>query len=102
MMFVSQGCLALTGYSPAQLVQNTAVTWEEITHPLDCSRVRAHIEAAVRNGQRFAVEYRINTQPGPIKWVIERGIGVRDEQGALVVEGFVEDVTAQREMAQAQ
>jgi diguanylate cyclase (GGDEF)-like protein/PAS domain S-box-containing protein len=102
MIFVSQGCLALTGYAPAELVQDALISWEDITHPLDRSRVRAQIDAAVRSGQRFTVDYRITTQAGQIKWVHERGIAVPDEQGELVIEGFIEDVTAQREMVQAQ
>ncbi len=102
MVFVSQGCLPLTGYGPAELVQNAAISWEDITHPLDRPRVRGQIDAAVRSGQRFSVEYRITTQAGQIKWVHERGIAVSDEQGELVIEGFIEDMSAQREMAQAQ
>ena len=102
MVFVSQGCLSLTGYAPAELVQNALLSWEDITHPLDRPRVRGQIDAAVRSGQRFTVEYRITTQTGQIKWVHERGIAVPDEQGELVIEGFIEDMTAQREMAQAQ
>ncbi|MCZ8252635.1 MAG: EAL domain-containing protein [Hylemonella sp.] len=102
MIFVSQGCQSLTGYGPSALVQNAVISWEDITHPLDRSRVRAQIDEAVHNGQRFTVEYRITTQAGVIKWVHERGIAVHDEQGELVIEGFIEDITAQREMVQAQ
>lgn len=102
MIFVSQGCQSLTGYGPAELVQNAVISWEEITHALDRARVRAQIDAAVHSGQRFTVEYRIITQAGLIKWVHERGIAVPDEQGELVIEGFIEDITAQRETVQAQ
>jgi diguanylate cyclase (GGDEF)-like protein/PAS domain S-box-containing protein len=102
MIFVSQGCQGLTGYGPSELVQNAVISWEDITHPLDRSRVRAQIDEAVHSGQRFTVEYRITTQAGLIKWVHERGIAVHDEQGELVIEGFIEDITAQREMVQAQ
>ncbi|MDP3700858.1 MAG: EAL domain-containing protein [Hylemonella sp.] len=101
MIFVSQGCLTLTGYRPDQLVDNATVAWESITHPQDSARVRSVISAAVRQGQRFAVEYRILTQGGLTKWVIERGIGVADERGELVVEGFIEDVTEQHSLLEA-
>jgi len=101
MIFVSQGCQSLTGYGPAELVQNAVISWEEITHALDRARVRAQIDAAVHSGQRFTVEYRIITQAGLIKWVHERGIAVPDEQGELVLEGFIEDVSSQHALLQA-
>ncbi len=101
MIFVSQGCLALTGYSPAELVQDAAISWEDITQSQDRARVRAHIEAAVRSGQRFAVEYRITTKSGQTQWVLERGVAVADERGETVIEGFMSDVSSQREMLEA-
>ncbi len=101
MIFVSQGCLALTGYSADELVHGETLGWEDITHPLDRARVRGQIESAVALGQRFATEYRIRTESGLIKWVIERGIGVLDEQGELVLEGFIEDVSSQHALLQA-
>lgn len=101
MIFVSQGCLALTGYSPAELVQDAAISWEDITQSQDRARVRAHIEAAVRSGQRFAVEYRITTKSGQTQWVLERGVAVADERGETVIEGFMSDVSSQRETLEA-
>ncbi|MDP1655381.1 bifunctional diguanylate cyclase/phosphodiesterase [Rhodoferax sp.] len=101
MIFVSQGCLMLTGYQPTELVENAAVTWEDITHPEERAHVRAHINAAVLGGQRFSVQYRIVTKSGHMKWVVERGVAVPDEKGEVVIEGFIEDVTNQREMLEA-
>jgi len=102
MVFVSQGCLALTGYTPQELVHNTTVSWEQITHPLDRERVRTSVATTSSNNLRFAVDYRILTKEGAVKWVHERGVAVADEQGTLVIEGFIEDVTAQRSLAEAQ
>ena len=102
MIFVSHGCKDLTGYTSAELVNNTRISWGEITHPDDRARVRDCINSAGHGGQRFTVEYRITTQSGPIKWVIERGITVSDEHGTMVIEGFIADITAQREMLEAQ
>lgn len=97
MIFVSQGCAELTGYSPDELIGNSRVSWEEITHPEDRERVRASIRRAMDNRQRFAVRYRIVMLSGEIRWVLERGIAVTDEQDELVFEGFIEDITAQQE-----
>ena len=93
MVFVSRGCEALSGYAPTQLLGNHTASWEQITHPEDRDRVRDIIEQAIGSGQRFSAQYRITTLSGQIKHVLERGVGVLDEQGALVVEGFIEDIT---------
>jgi diguanylate cyclase (GGDEF)-like protein/PAS domain S-box-containing protein len=94
MLFVSQGCLELTGYRPEDLLEGGCVTWEELTYPDDRARVHEEIEAAVAANRRFALQYRIQASGGAIKWVAERGVGVADEQGRSVIEGFVEDVSA--------
>lgn len=101
MVFVSQGCLALTGYPADVLVGANALSWEAVTDPSDRQRVRGEIEAAVRSARRFAVEYRIRTREGDTKWVLERGIPVPDERGCIVIEGFVEDITEHRAMVAA-
>lgn len=100
MIFVSGGSTELTGYTPQELV-TADLTWEQITHPADRDRVRRSIDAAVRSGQRFSVQYRIVTASGIGKWVVERGVAVLDEQGTTVIEGFIEDISEQRTMLEA-
>ncbi len=94
MLFVSQGCLDLTGYAPEELVDNKRISWEGITLADDRPRVRKEISAAVAAGKRFAVEYRILACTGEVLWVIERGTAVPDERGEQVLEGFIEDLSA--------
>ena len=55
MLFVSQGCLALTGYASQDLIQNARVCWEEVTFAEDRSRVRSEIAEAIASGKRFSV-----------------------------------------------
>ena len=38
MLFVSHGCLELTGYTPEEVLANTYISYEEITHPDDRQR----------------------------------------------------------------
>ena len=101
MLFVSQGCLGLTGYVPQDLIHNGSVSWEEVTHPADRNRVRDEIADAIAAGKRFSLQYRIVTSSGKLKWVLERGIGVADEQGRPVIEGFIEDFTVRHETLEA-
>ncbi|HEX8988249.1 MAG TPA: EAL domain-containing protein [Rhodocyclaceae bacterium] len=101
MQFVSHGCLALTGYAPEDVVDNGCVSWEELTFPEDRGRVRDEIGAALAAGERFRLEYRIVTAGGETKWVLERGVGVTDENGELVIEGIIEDITARHRTQEA-
>lgn len=101
MLFVSQGCLELTGYQPEDLIANALVSYETITHPEDRKRVREEIESAICSNHRFSVHYRIVTRSRQVKWVHERGVGVPDENGELVIEGFVEDETSNKHVLQA-
>ncbi len=101
MVFVSQGSVGLCGYMPDELIGNTCISWEELTHPEDRTLVRQAIEAAIREESRFAIQYRITDAKGELKWVAERGMAIRDEQGRGAIEGFIEDVTALRATLQA-
>lgn len=101
MVFVSQGCAVLTGYTPDELRGNAVASWEQVTHPEDRSRVRAVVREAIDTGQRFAVQYRIVARDGQMRRVIERGVAVRDERGELVIEGFIEDITERQATLEA-
>lgn len=101
MRFVSQGCLALTGYASDALVDNKQISWEEITLGEDRLSVREEISAAVAANRNFSVEYRILTCTGQEKWVLERGMAVLDECGEQVLEGFIEDVSERRQAQDA-
>lgn len=101
MVFVSEGCRELSGYASSEILGKTGVSWEEITHPEDRRRVRTCIEEAIRSGQRFAVQYRIVCKTGLVKWVVERGVAIRDEMGEGVIEGFIEDITTRRQTLEA-
>ncbi|MBS1159236.1 MAG: hypothetical protein H6R15_1655 [Proteobacteria bacterium] len=104
--FVSDGSRELTGYCPDELEFNKVISLEEITHAEDRLRVRQTIGDAGRENGRYRVQYRIRHKDGSEKWVLERGAVVRDENGARVLEGFIEDITeqllSQRQLADAE
>ena len=90
---VSPGCRELTGYAARDLVGNPNLSLELLTHPEDRATVRGTILAALDTGSRYHIEYRIRCRDGEEKWVLERGIGLRDEAGRQVLEGYLEDIT---------
>ena len=95
MTFVSQGSMALTGYSPAQLLGAEGITYGDLVHPEDASAVWDKVQKAVAQREPFQFTYRIRAANGEEKWVWEQGRGVfDDEDGSLVaLEGFITDAT---------
>ena len=102
MEFVSDGCRALTGYRPDELLLNSRVSYEDVTFPADRGPVRVQIESALAEHRTFDLEYRLRRKDGEVRWVWERGAGVFDQDGRLeAIQGFIQDVTERRRNVQA-
>jgi PAS domain S-box-containing protein len=96
MRFISEGCLALTGYHPAQFLDLAEITLAAVIHPDDVERVRGQIAQAIEQQQPFELTYRIRTRDRQEKWVWEKGRAVYAEDGTLQsLDGFITDVTNQ-------
>lgn len=67
---------------------------ESVIHPDDVEAVNRVTREALENGDAFALEYRIVTKSGDVRWVSERGHRV--ESGVL--EGYIADVSARRQL----
>ncbi len=93
LLSVSPGCRDLTGYTAEELVGGTNLSLASLLHPEDCAAVRGTILAALDTGVRYCMEYRIVCRDGEVKWVLERGIGLRDDAGRQIIEGYLEDIT---------
>lgn len=94
MMFVSEGCAGLTGYSPGDLIGNRRVSYGDLIHLEDQETVWGSVQAALRERRPFQFTYRITTASGAMRWVWEQGQGVFSSEGELVaLEGFVTDTT---------
>jgi len=94
MEYVSEGCHKLTGYRPDELVFNNRVSYDQMTLPEDRERVSRTIHDALEANQTFDVEYRILRADGRVRWVLERGVGLRNAHGQLAwIEGFIQDIS---------
>jgi diguanylate cyclase (GGDEF)-like protein/PAS domain S-box-containing protein len=101
MVFISDGCVGLTGYFVDDLLFNRRITYETLTHEDDRVRVRESIDKAVAGKKHFEVEYRILHADGNIRWVHESGCPIFSENGELeALEGFIHDVTARKHSEQ--
>ena len=98
MTYVSEGCLALTGYTRSELEQNRVVSFGSLVHANDQQWLWSSCQRSLAERRPCNHEYRIINQSGETRWVWERANGLYSPEGALLcIEGFVTDVTARKE-----
>jgi PAS domain S-box-containing protein len=96
MDFVSEGCLALTGYTPADFA-NTDDLYRDLIHPQDQQMVWDSIQKAIQAEEPFVIEYRLRDREGAEHWVWEQGRVVgKDSAGIAILEGFILDITERK------
>lgn len=98
MTFVSEGCLALTGYTPDELMNTGGPVYGDLIHPDDRQRVWDTVQAARRAGNPYVIEYRLRNRKGEERWVWEQGQAVgEDGNGIAILEGFIQDITKRKQ-----
>ncbi|MDD4863133.1 MAG: MHYT domain-containing protein [Alishewanella agri] len=95
MLFISAAVESLCGY-PAKdfLLPSPRQNWAALILPEDQPLV-----SAINHQQTYHLEYRIRHRDGSVRWMLEHGDTLRDEQGNLIaLDGFIMDITERREM----
>ena len=94
MQFVSNGSVQLTGYTPANLINNRDISFNDLIAPEYRDIVWNRWQQNLSTKQPFKYEYEIITRHGTRKWVIEMGEGVFDDKGnVLALEGIILDIS---------
>ncbi len=97
MLFISDGCLSLTGYSREDFLLNRTLTFNDIIVKEHQDRLWNLWQDVLAKGEMFESEYPIITANGDIKWVWERGRGISNDAGELqYLEGYLEDISDRR------
>ena len=92
--YYSPTVTAILGHSVEHLYAHPFL-WNESIHPED----RPVIARAIENykaGSPFKVEYRIKNANGEWRWLYDRAIGSREENGDFIVEGLAMDITERK------
>ncbi|WP_426416686.1 ATP-binding protein [Aestuariirhabdus sp. LZHN29] len=98
LLMASAGCIDLTGYRPEQLTDSKLVSFGSIIHRDDLPRVLDQIEDATTHQRAYQLTYRIVTLEKDIRWVLERGMEVyNDETSEVTLEGLVIDITERKQ-----
>ena len=94
MEFLSEGCLALTGYAAADFVAGRKPAFRDIVLPEDRQALAAALDKAAKDGSQYRVSYRIRHRSGEPRTVWEAGSPVRGAGGETeALEGLITDVT---------
>jgi len=94
MLYLSDGCQAVTGYDPSELIENRALAFNDLIVPDDRQQVWDEIQTAIFENRPFTLEYRILDKTNSERWVWEKGRCVAEAEGhELVLEGFISDIT---------
>ncbi len=97
MEFASEGCQALTGYAPSDIVGSVKVSYGELIVPEDRAAAWDTVQKAIAKKQPYGLTYQIRTANGELRWVREQGAGVFAADGKVAaLEGFIADITAYR------
>ncbi len=99
MLFMSSEVDKLSGYPSKDFINNQVRTFESVIHPEDSAKIPQTIESAIKKGEVWELEYRINHKNGSIRWAYEKGRAVKNNSGEIAyLDGFILDITERKTM----
>lgn len=101
MKYLNKEIEVLSGYKVEEMIGNKIISYADIVHPEDRNKCEQEVEISLKRNKHFALEYRIISKSGDLKWVWEKGIGILDAEGKLLfIEGIISDITEIKENEQ--
>ncbi len=89
----------LTGYTPADMIDNGDASWVGITSPKDKDRVFAEVDEAIEARRTWDTAYRIVSKSGEEVWLRERGNAVFENGELAYLQGLIVGAAAERELS---
>lgn len=91
---------SMIGYEDHEIAHDIA-EWETRLHPDDRERALAAIRSCTEGGETaYEVEYRFRHKDGSYRWILDRGVAVRNAAGVTRMAGSHTDVTERKRMEQ--
>jgi len=102
MIYISEGCQQITGYSPDDFIDNKTLAFNDIIHPDYQQHLWDTWQKLLAKKGVVEEEYSIITASGEIRWVWERGRGIfSEDEELLFLEGFITDITDRKRIEEA-
>jgi hypothetical protein len=96
MVFISDAIETISGYPATDFMLPYAkLSWVSLVHPDD-----KHLLLPMDSfKQSFQLEYRVIDKTGSVRWVLEQGEAVKNEQGEVIwIDGFIMDISQRKQM----
>ena len=102
--FVSEGSLALMGYTPEELMGNSALKFFDMVHQDDVDPLEKMNAVTLSIGLPLETTFRIVMKDGTVKWIWERSrvVEFNADGKPRLLEGFYTDITEQRRLEAAE
>jgi PAS domain S-box-containing protein len=96
-VYLSPRWKSMLGYADAEL-ENSFDTFRGLLHPADVQPVLGRVESYLEGRESsYEVEFRARHQDGSYRWILSRGVALRNEQGKRVrFAGSHTDITARK------
>ncbi|MEZ4629344.1 MAG: PAS domain S-box protein [Deinococcales bacterium] len=100
LLFVSDGSLSLTGYSPEVLQQK--LDYFDLICSDDVKLVKQKLMRAAKKLGSYEITYRIRDKEQKEKWVWEKGSSLKSPNSQTIIfEGFITDISERKEAQEA-
>ena len=93
--YISPNVELMLGWNPDEVAQGGPELWFGRIHPEDRARVETAYAALFATGERFNVEFRYQRKDGEWLWVQNRAVATHEDEGVLLADGLLSDVTEQ-------
>jgi PAS domain S-box-containing protein len=94
----SPGCIAITGFSPEELVQKQMRIGVDLIHPQDRLTVWNALQSTLEKGLTYDLTYRMVRTDGEEVWVRDVGSKtIHSRNGISYLEGYITNITQQRQ-----
>lgn len=96
-VFLSERFADICGCPSAEFLEPYGRSFKEIVHPDDVPLIKAAVQAAVEQRAFYEVEFRIVRPDGAVRWLLDRGMPVKDHRGRVRwLDGAMFDITGQK------
>jgi len=100
--YISEGCIALTGYRPEEIIESRVTSLGALMHPHDVEPIWEKCQVNLAARKACDNEYRIFHRTGEMRWVRDQAQGVYSDAGELLfIEGLITDITERKQAEDA-